>query len=73
MNTKIAKQDRYLAKSLNKLIKGAGSEDIAIDIFCESMTDYLKKLNAVATGCYELDNYDLQVIGIAIEQFGHQA
>ena len=45
------------------------TEDITVDIFSESMTHYLQKLNAAADGRYELDNYDKQVIAIALEQY----
>jgi hypothetical protein len=40
-----------------------------IDIFSESMTEYLQKLNKASAGRYELDDYDLQVLAIALEQF----
>ena len=58
-----------LQMNLDKLTKGAESEDIWIDIFCESMVDYLQKLDNAAKGRYELDDYDLQVINIAMDQF----
>lgn len=45
------------------------TEDIKIDIFSESMTKYLQKLNAASEGHYELDNYDMQVLSIAMEQY----
>lgn len=45
------------------------TEDIMIDIFSESMTEYLQKLNKASAGRYELDDYDLQVLEIAMEQF----
>lgn len=45
------------------------TEDIMIDIFSESMTEYLQKLNKASAGRYELDDYDLQVLAIAMEQF----
>lgn len=62
-------QENNLTKNLDKLTKGAGSEDISIDIFCESMVDYLEKLNAASAGRYELDDYDMQVISIAMDQY----
>ena len=58
-----------LPPSLDKMTKGAGSEDISIDIFCKSMSDYIQKLDAASKGRYELDDYDLQVINIAMDQF----
>jgi len=45
------------------------TEDIMIDIFSESMTEYLQKLNKASAGRYELDDYDMQVLAIAMEQF----
>lgn len=45
---------------------------ICIDVFGENATDYLRKLTAASKGRYELDNYDLQVISIAMEQFSIQ-
>ena len=68
MNANIFKQDHVTATSLNKRTKHAKPEDITIDIFCESMNDYIKKLDAALKGCYELDDYDMQVISIAISQ-----
>ena len=68
MNANIFKQDHVTATSLNKRTKRAKPEDIIIDIFCESMNDYIKKIDAALNGRYELDNYDMQVISIAISQ-----
>lgn len=48
------------------------TEDITIDIFSESMTQYLHKLNAASKGRYELDDYDMQVLAIAMEQYALQ-
>lgn len=62
------KQDHVTATNLNKRTERAKPEDITIDIFCESMNDYLKKLDAALEGRYELDDYDMQVISIAISQ-----
>ena len=45
------------------------TEDITIDIFSESMTEYLQKLDKASVGRYELDDYDMQVLEIAMEQF----
>jgi hypothetical protein len=45
------------------------TEDIMIDIFSESMMEYLQKLNKASAGRYELDDYDMQVLAIAMEQF----
>ena len=45
------------------------TEDITIDIFSESMMQYLQKLNAASEGRYELDDYDLQVLAIVMEQY----
>ena len=47
------------------------TKDITIDIFSESMTQYLQKLNAAADGRYELDDYDMQVIAIAMDQYAN--
>ena len=47
------------------------TKDINIDIFSESMTQYLQKLNAAADGRYELDDYDMQVIAIAMDQYAN--
>jgi hypothetical protein len=55
--------------NLNKFHSNTLTEDITIDIFCESMTEYLQKLNAASVGRYELDDYDLKVLSIAMEQF----
>ena len=52
----------------NKQIKTT-TEDIIIDIFSESMTKYVQKLNAASEGRYELDDYDMQVLAIAMEQY----
>lgn len=68
MSANTIRQDHVTATSLNKVTKRAKPEDITIDIFCESMNDYLKKLDAALKGCYELDDYDMQVISIAISQ-----
>ena len=43
--------------------------DVVIDIFQESMTDYLDKLNAASKGRYELDDYDMQVLSVALDQY----
>lgn len=32
------------------------------------MNEYLNKLDAANEGLYELDNYDLQVIAVALDQ-----
>lgn len=55
--------------NLNKSNSKSHTEDIIIDIFSESMAQYLQKLNAAADGHYELDDYDMQVISIAMEQY----
>ena len=47
------------------------TKDMTIDIFSESMTQYLQKLNAAADGRYELDDYDMQVIAIAMDQYAN--
>ena len=44
-------------------------EDITIDIFHEDLMVYLQKLLDANIGRYELDNYDWQVINIAMDQF----
>jgi hypothetical protein len=46
--------------------------DIVIDIFKESLNEYVRKLNAAAKGKYELDDYDMQVIAVAMDQFASQ-
>lgn len=69
MNINVIEQDQIEYKNLNNITKRAESEDISIDIFCESMTDYLQKLNAASKGKYELDDYDMQVISIALDQY----
>lgn len=53
---------------LNKQVE-INTEDIIIDIFSESMTKYVQKLNAASRGRYELDDYDMQVLAIAMEQY----
>ena len=68
MNANIFKQDHVTTTSLNKRTKHVKPEDITIDIFCESMNDYIKKIDAALKGRYELDDYDMQVISIAISQ-----
>ena len=55
--------------TLNKFHSKSHTEDITIDIFSESMTQYLQKLNAASEGRYELDNYDMQVLAIAMDQY----
>ena len=69
MNAITFEQDHVTATSLNKLTKSAEPADITIDIFCESMSEYLQKLNAASTGRYELDDYDMSVISIAMGQY----
>jgi hypothetical protein len=54
---------------MNKLQRHAKTEDLSIDIFSESLTDYLQKLNAASKGRYELDDYDMHVISIAMDQY----
>ena len=68
MNANTIRQDHVTATSLNKRTERAKPKDITIDIFCESMNDYIKKIDAALNGRYELDNYDMQVISIAISQ-----
>jgi len=53
----------------HKSYRNTLTEDITIDIFSESMSQYVQKLNAAADGRYELDNYDMQVLSIAMEQY----
>jgi hypothetical protein len=67
---KKGKIKKYLiyVKSGNKL-NGWQKEEFIIDIFGESINEYLKKLNAVAEGRYELDDYDRQVLNIVMEQY----
>jgi len=48
------------------------SDDVTIAIFSESLNDYVAKLNRAAQGRYELDDYDMQVIAVAMEQFASQ-
>jgi len=43
--------------------------DVAIDIFRESMYEYTSKLIRATDGRYDLDEYDKQVILIALGQF----
>ena len=69
MNANTFKQDHVTTTSLNKQTKRAEAKDITIDIFCESMSEYLQKLNAASKGRYELDDYDMCVISIAMEQY----
>ena len=69
MNAITFEQDQVTTTSLNKLTKLAEPKDITIDIFCESMSEYLKKLNAASIGRYELDDYDMSVISIAMDQY----
>ena len=69
MNINVVEEDHSVVKSLKNLINGTRPEDISIDIFGESMTDYIQKLNAASAGRYELDDYDMQVIAIAMEQY----
>lgn len=52
---------------VKKLISHTQSEDILVDIFCESMDIYLQKLNNTFAGRYELDDYDAQVLSIVME------
>ena len=53
----------------NYLYHKTPKEDIKIDIFGESIAEYVQKLNKASKGRYELDNYDQQVLAIAMEQF----
>lgn len=69
MNAITSEQDYVTTTSLNKLTKRAEPSDISIDIFCESMSEYLQKLNAASIGRYELDDYDMSVISIAMDQY----
>lgn len=43
--------------------------DFKIEIFCESMKEYFHKINEAAKGRYELDDYDKQVISLAMDQY----
>ena len=69
MNAYTFEQEPITATSLNKLRKCAEPEDITIDIFCESMNEYLQKLNEASFGRYELDDYDMHVISIAMDHY----
>lgn len=69
MNTNNFEQDHISSKSIKMNIDHDGAGDVTIDIFCESMNDYLKKLNAALAGRYELDDYDMQVISVAMSQW----
>lgn len=69
MKIHIVDEDHVAANSFNQHRKNTGPEDICIDIFGESMTEYLQKLNAASLGRYELDDYDMQVLAIAMEQY----
>ena len=60
-----------MTNNLNKSHIKNLTKDITIDIFSESMTQYLQKLNAAADGRYELDDYDMQVIAIAMDQYAN--
>ena len=67
MKKEKSEQNSIVVKARNKL-NGWHMTDFIIDIFGESISEYLKKLNAVAEGRYELDDYDMQVLTIAMEQ-----
>jgi len=69
MNANTFEQNHAPATSFNKLTKHADPEDITIDIFCESMNEYLQKLNEASFGRYELDDYDMHVISIAMDHY----
>ena len=69
MNAITFEQDQVTTISLNKQADRAESKDITIDIFSESMSEYLQKLNAASIGRYELDDYDMHVISIAMDQY----
>ncbi len=60
MKSQIIKKYRQAFDKLGK--------SVCIDIFGENTTEYLQKLTAAMKGRYELDDYDLQVISIAMEQ-----
>jgi len=55
--------------NLNRFQRNTLTDDITIDIFGESIAEYVQKLNKASAGRYELDNYDRQVLAIAMEQF----
>jgi len=55
----------------NKFQDKTLTKDITIDIFSESLLQYLHKLHAASKGRYELDYYDLQVIAIAMDQYAN--
>lgn len=62
-------QNKHMVKSLNAIRLRGKSEEEYIDIFRERMSDYLRKVKAAAKGSYELDDYDLQVITVAMDQY----
>ncbi len=61
-------QYKQAIESLEKNKISNFMEDVSIDIFHENIAEYLHKLKAASLGRYELDDYDLQVISIALEQ-----
>lgn len=61
----------HTIKKYKQAIDALG-KSICIDIFGENATDYLQKLTAASKGRYELDDYDHQVISLAMEQFSIQ-
>jgi hypothetical protein len=69
MNDLMTMDNQNIRKNAAQDHNIAFTEDIMIDIFSESMTEYLQKLNKASAGRYELDDYDLQVLAIALEQF----
>jgi hypothetical protein len=66
-------QSEEKVKSLNAIHLRGKSEEEYIDIFRERMSDYLRKIKAASRGSYELDDYDLQVITVAMEQYASSA
>lgn len=68
MKTKKIEEYQVDAENGEK-IKHSNMGDFMIDIFYESMTDYLHKLNEAAEGRYELDDYDMQVLAIVMDQY----
>lgn len=47
--------------NLNRFQRNTLTDDITIDIFGESIAEYVQKLNKASAGRYELDIYDRQV------------
>ena len=68
MKAKTFKNYHIPQENIEEFINHSESKDITIDIFLESMQEFLGRLYRASSGNYDLDFYDAQVLNVAMDQ-----